>query len=1644
MPYPDDFSPAETEQLLKEIQEISSSQQRFKREATPQQASIIGQLFQHSPFASPALLEPMSRAVANNEMPMDVAQDTLIETQKLEFSRPPEEKPTGGFLSRLQDTVMDGVKTGSRWTFAAANLLPQLVTNAGARLYSGLGGPSERGKANWERPDTGVFDGWFVSTDLGSMLAGQDAGEGFFIGEDAWEYQRRKAREYRGTIGGKGWTFGRGIANIGFQPDTKAYNILSGLVGASMAIAGPAVPFAKPLKAGASAGRQALAAGEGTSRFARRSMAGLTNFSDAQILRSKIPAWLDSADGAKTVTYLTEQVNNVERAAETFDSVDPSFLKQIAGISDEAKMREFLQDELGVAIRSTEGVKMRSYDVNKVRAKWRASRVGTGTRLARQRLGAKIGGGEISLDFSDEYARNDSIRVALNIFKTLRLDKWTRLDGTEINRTDYLNRLADVVSLDNVGEFRNVVDDLDEAIAYSIATTKRIRRKVTLEDGKTIGFDDPRAVQEAAVSIARKFREEQEYAMFGALNELGGQNLFGAGKLPDGKDGVQFKGKVLGGAADEGLGDMFMMPSDVAVVLGEDKRLAVKLPDIRALRRETSRLAFMFSKGFNAKTGIDPSKLVTMLDFAQNKVWRTGTLMTGGYAIRNISESMVRSALAPGIETGPTHPIQWIQAMANRRVFGSIDGLKWTDDALSVEAGKMMREYADAMGTSMREAMDAAQLAYKAHQTGAWRVALAGGPRHLYRQGLQDQIHLLSRDPVMRMLARGANKDEIFDFLRNTDEGRRAARAQQSRWTNKRPVNSSDRTLRVTYEFVKDDGDIHVDNWSKLIDEILIPRLDYETGNEPLLKAIVAKANEGGEFVTDDGTFKAFSTATGRNGDVELTGYTKEFSDLMDRVIDSNPNLPKTVKHRVHAKQRGFGEWDSDNAKLLAGFDRTVQHFFTNVFGKKEAFLNRSPAFRRFYYKQVDNLVDDISQEGAARIVENIKEGYVSEINDTLSSLKRVTKNKNGKYEVGSEVLDEKAFKLRVAETEAAKEAALEGFTDAYGARYVGSKDLWKKISDRASGKLPEPEGALNFDQVSLASKGYAMEEVKRLFYNASETSNFADIMRIISPFGQAWAEVMKAWYKQVLLDPNKVKNMGISMRGIRDMDPDGDGKSTIYKDPVTGEMMVNYPFQPAMVPLLTGFATGLAAQTFFGRGSLGAAAGPVGMALGAGAGLYAQDQASTGGLQPQLTAPVKSLNMALNVLPSVGPVVQIAANQILGDRPEYDDLRELLLPYGAVEPTPQGLAEQITPSWAKKMLQVITADPETDRMYADLYIDAYRALFATGNYNNRDKASMAELEADARVAARHLLALKAIGQFVGPARPDVVLNVPTKFEGEISIDDVNYMVKDGNIPNNVLAKVFRYMQEEDFENAVPQFMQTFGDDTFLYVRGSTTAISKGLDASEEFGDWERRNGQFRARHGDVFGYFADVGTQFDLETYLRQIKTGDRQRTSDPEELQADAEATVGKALYRQKLRGFNEVYGGELPDNVVNALKGYKAFLFEALPGYSTAPLDINEQADTIRKLEDAARDPLADNNAIAKAARLYFDARNNAIEIAQARRVQDGRQPVLANPLSGKANADLRAFLRHTGDVLVDQYPDFERVFSRELFNEIDVEF
>jgi hypothetical protein len=1688
MAYPDDFTVAEQKQLFRELQELDRKRSTFRATATPQFAQAVGDLAQYVPQAEASLIEPLARAVADGQLTMEQAQTTALETEKIVLSDPTtyeKDKPKGGFLSRLQDSVMDKVKWGSRWTFAAANLAPQLVTNIGSRVVGGTIGSGDQPGGVYERPETGFFDGWFASTDLGSMLSGEDYGEGFFIGEDALKYQQEQAKRYRGTVGDGGWTFGRGLASTFMQPGSREYNILSGLVDAGAALAVPSIPFVSQIGKAARVTRQAAGIG-------LRSTAGLADFGNAQIIASRVSPWLDSADGSRVIDHLVDNVNDYEVALNTFSKNAPNtFLRDIINITGESaggrdlartQMRELLEQNLGKSgLSSTTDLDLRAAGtkIGELGERWA---VGRAARRTRERLGAPVGPNQIALDFSDEYAKNDSLRKALGIMQTLRVDEYRLLDGTTRTRTDLLDRLAQVVNLDNPGDFRGTMDEIDQMIAYGISRSKRSGRKIKRQAEKVLaeggdeiletlpaGADE---IQQAAYVIMRRFRDQQESHLFGSVAGDNGQGtIFGLGNVAEiaatetMDDLLEGTGLYLGASTSasdnlltgtrvlpDGTEEtgMFMAPLDTAGVLGEQRRYAAVLPDIRALRRETSKIAWMFtSKARDAGIG-DANKFVTLLDFVQNRVWRTGTLMTGGYAIRNISESMVRSAMAPGIRTGPAHPIEWIMAMTKRRGFGTIDGLQWTDEALSTEAAKLMREYAQATGATMREALDATSLQYKAYQTGAWRIANRSGDRAYYRQGVQDQIHLLAEDPVIRQIAQGRSTQEIIEWMRTTDEGRGAVRALQARWSKKRPAGA-EKNVRVTYDFVNSKGELNSTNLEKVIDLYFRQRLIEETGNSPQLKKIIATFDEGGLIDLPDGTsaraFKVGELGGGQAmpGVPELLGYDPAFARLVDQLIDDDvTNLPFTVKHRVHANARGLGVHQSDKDQLMQGFNNTVQHFFTNVFGKKEAFLNRSPAFRQFYYAQVRNLTSRLEPAEAQKIIDNIKDAYVDEAGELYKTLLGI-KPEDGVYRVGAELLDEAEYTSRFNAAKATRDAKLEGFSDQWARRYLGggttkeritNTGLWDELKARAAGET-QPTGArFTAEEVSLAARSYAAEEVQKLFYNASETSNLADIMRIISPFGQAWAEVMGAWYKQVLKNPNRLKNMSVTFRGVRDMDPDGDGKGFLYTDPITGEMMFNYPFVPGMSAMIFGVAGGLAGQTILGRSPIGmAGAGLAGLAAGGTAGAVIGGKAQAEGLSPMLAAPIKSANMALNVLPSVGPVVQIAANQILPDKPQFDDLRSFLLPFGTVEPTPGGLAEQLTPSWAKKLIEAISADPDTDRMFGDLYIDVYRALVATGEFDLNNPDDVREIDARSKSSARSLLMMRSIGQFVGPARPDVVLNVPTKFEGEINLADIEKMNIEGNIPNNVLSKVFRTFQEEDYDTAVLRFFETFGDDTLMYMVGSTTAISRGLDASKEFGDWERENGAFKSAHDNVFGYFSTVGSQFDLETYLRQLRSGDRERRTDPLEMYRQAEAVVGRALYRQATRQF----GPDPSKGQTNMLRQYKAYLQTVFPGYATQPFDIKERTAIIMELENAARDQLVTNNEVAIAARTYFDERNRAIEIANSRR----ELPALGNPLSGDKNADLRAYLRYIGEKLVDRYSDFDRMFSRELFNEIDID-
>ena len=59
-------------------------------------------------------------------------------------------------------------------------------------------------------------------------------------------------------------------------------------------------------------------------------------------------------------------------------------------------------------------------------------------------------------------------------------------------------------------------------------------------------------------------------------------------------------------------------------------------------------------------------------------------------------------------------------------------------------------------------------------------------------------------------------------------------------------------------------------------------------------------------------------------------------------------------------------------------------------------------------------------------------------------------------------------------------------------------------------------------------------------------------------------------------------------------------------------------------------------------------------------------------------------------------------------------------------------------------------------------------------------------------------------------------------------------------------------------------------------------------------------------RYRDVAGYLSPVGTDFDYQVYIRQLDNGSREKLK-PRELVEEAQALVGRALYRQEKKTLN-----------------------------------------------------------------------------------------------------------------------------------------
>ncbi|KKL07078.1 hypothetical protein LCGC14_2589620, partial [marine sediment metagenome] len=463
-------------------------------------------------------------------------------------------------------------------------------------------------------------------------------------------------------------------------------------------------------------------------------------------------------------------------------------------------------------------------------------------------------------------------------------------------------------------------------------------------------------------------------------------------------------------------------------------------------------------------------------------------------------------------------------------------------------------------------------------------------------------------------------------------------------------------------------------------------------------------------------------------------------------------------------------------------------------------------------------------------------------------------------------------------------------------------------------------------------AKAFALDETKKLLYDLQKRSQFFDMMRIVFPFGEAWKEIVTAWSRIVVQNPVVLRRFHQGLEGVRapsifgqpETEP-GTGEGFFHPDPQTGEEVFTYPGGAFVSKLLLG--TDKAGFEFTGR-----AAG---------------------------------LNLASqSVLPGFGPVVQIPASKFLPHKPGWDDVREILLPFGETE----GVVDAVTPAWMDKLRAVFASpDPAQDRLFANTITDVQRALLRGGDYDMDTKDGQQKLFDDAVTKARIIYAIRGIAQFGLPTGPSLTWNT-TDLAGNL-------------VPVKLLADDLRTLTEAYGGNrheAFTEWVRRYGVDNVLAVIGKSTAIVD-RPVTEKGDAWLRAHPEQERTYEMTVGLFAPepaVG-DFDYNAYLRAFETGAREPLSPAEQISL-ANDFLGRVQWEQA----KKIADGRPGPTTSVWLADVRTQIAAAYPGFddyvSRAIWDKRPKPDEmITELRAAVTDPVLAETDAGQGTIIYLSA-------------------------------------------------------------------
>lgn len=1502
-------------------------------------ADRAAQIYRDAPYIPASVILSMAKSGTSPETVQAIKKTAALKTAN--DLNPAKPKKKGWF----QEVIADNVKAASRWTFAGLSLVPDLAQNVASQAFSGN--------------DPAGFDGWFKSTQLGTLMSNtKEAGEGFFLGEQAMEKQAERARRVRGTINNQAWTIGRGAAEVVFTPGSKPYSILSGFIDAAVQVgADPTIVGGKALKSArlAKAVMPGLATADDIENAAKltKGLAGLNDAEGISFQASKFGKWATSDPRAKRLTARIVEV--ASDAGKTVEEKTLFMLENIPGL-DPVMARAFAEADQEAKVLGLLGT-------------------------ASARLTTNPADVLLPTDIRDiplsriTNSLDDAVKERVGLYRSVRGSRWLQtmpkgtvvINGTGADKSqsvlNYARYLRGAGFADDSEEFKTVMQKVVSAYSSTDPATARASAKEAYDS----------LIETVFVSLGGKSEASRQAAqeMIGAARSAKARvfNINDIGNADDG-GALQMLRSVL---PEDVFDDIPIDALDNAVINGPGALIELAddvevLPDFRRMR------ALAGNPWLTRNTAGGQRAGTVMAEFVQNEIWKPLTLATGGYVMRNMIDAQTRIAMSgrSGLFSHPQDFILWVM-----RKKGTIDITGEDFGGVAGVWNKEQEAFWQALTFDLHKNLnDPVAAEMNLVRNGNFSIVDRGDDAVAHVTGYVDNLALIHADPILSRVAKlglqgldqPARVQRIKDWLTSPENKELLGQlrnyfAEGVKWTD--PVTGKTGRIKIDPA----DLDEAVNAWVDKLSEFRVGTIVRDNQDLRVVTAYnkvpLTTTDETGYTITagtrdidindidpkdilegdggigsiirldDDVEGLIVGTTDIPTGIDPFTGLPSTKQNYVVQPVHAGPaftkdglgtqylrNLVNTLgeegklAQKVKIAQRGTTANNELGQRALQVKNKFVDFFFVNLYGKATQVLEKSPVFRQSYYREVFNNADLLAPDQAALL-------------------------------------------LTRAKTEATKSGIKL-------ANYLGGKDVLARLEEVAA-STSDAIGTL--EQLDDFAKASALRQTKELLYNATDRSNIEDVLRIVVPFGAAWKEVLGTYAKAVVEDPTRIRKAQLIFDGARKFDPDNDGQGFFYRDATTGEYSFNFPLSGELSQLLTG-------------------------------------------QNVPLQAPVKRLSIGLGVVPSIGPMAQIAASKIIPDTPATDDIIGFLLPYG------RKTEFNLLPMWAKKMQEAWEGNTQNlQTVYGNTYIETLRALSASGEYDLSDPNEQEQLYADARGKARWLTFLRAAGQFIGPTSPSPEFRIKTK---------------EGDVYGTQLVKEFQKLQANNYDTAVSEFLRIYGNDALLYISNKTESVAGGLEATDDFGDWERSEGKgLLDQYPDVAGFMAPGGDNFSFEVWSRQVASGRRRRLTDREIVEL-AQYRAASAQYRA-LRD-------KLPPRPTAEqkrwLRQWRVKLNKEYPGFPVvAEFNPGEFPKKLEQLNRLVQDNRLADNDVAEATRQYLKARDAAVQ----RYVQAGGAP--GGFSTATAAAPLRDWLAGIGQALKQETPEFARLYERLLSTEVE---